>query len=74
MTWCWAGRKPADQFFGPKVFEETAAMIPGARVELFEGETHMLPIERSSDVADLIARFLASAPAAGGAAVPATKP
>jgi pimeloyl-ACP methyl ester carboxylesterase len=49
----------ADQFFGPQVFEETAAMIPGARVRLLEGETHMLPIERSGDVAQAIAEFLA---------------
>jgi pimeloyl-ACP methyl ester carboxylesterase len=34
----------ADQFFGPRVFE---------------GETHMLPIERSGDVAGAVAAFLA---------------
>jgi pimeloyl-ACP methyl ester carboxylesterase len=48
----------ADQYFDRQVFEETARMIPGARVELFEGETHMLPIERSRDVASAVAAFL----------------
>ncbi len=48
----------ADQFFGTRVFEETARMIPGARVALFEGETHMLPIEKASDVAAEIARLV----------------
>ena len=33
-------------------------MIPGARVEPFEGETHMMPIERSRDVASAVAAFL----------------
>lgn len=49
----------ADQFFGTHVFEATARMIPGARVALFEGETHMLPIERSGDVAAAVSAFLA---------------
>lgn len=49
----------ADQFFGTRVFDETAGMISGARVALFGGETHMLPIERSGDVASTVAGFLA---------------
>lgn len=49
----------ADQFFGSGVFEETAKLIAGARIMLYKGETHMLPIERSGDVADAIAAFLA---------------
>jgi pimeloyl-ACP methyl ester carboxylesterase len=36
----------ADQLFDRSAFEETASLIPGARLRLFEGETHMLPIER----------------------------
>jgi pimeloyl-ACP methyl ester carboxylesterase len=48
----------ADQFFGTRVFQETARMIPGAQVELFKGETHMVPIERSGDVARAVAAFL----------------
>jgi pimeloyl-ACP methyl ester carboxylesterase len=55
----------ADQFFGTRVFEEIAGMIPGARVALFEGETHMLPIERSGDVAGAVAAFLAEGLHAG---------
>jgi pimeloyl-ACP methyl ester carboxylesterase len=49
----------ADQFFGAQIFKETAEMIPGAGIALYESETHMLPIERSGDVADAIATFLA---------------
>jgi len=49
----------ADQFFDTQVFQETAGMIPGARLALFEGETHMLPVERSGDVAGAVAAFLA---------------
>ncbi len=48
----------ADQFFGRDDFEETARMIPRARLELFEGERHMLPVERRRDVAGLLADFL----------------
>lgn len=48
----------ADQLFGGEVFKETAALIPNARVQLIEGETHMVPIERSADVAGIIGRFL----------------
>jgi len=51
----------ADQFFGPAVFEETAALIPQATVKLFEGETHMLPIERAGDVAEAILTLLGRA-------------
>lgn len=47
-----------DQFFDAKVLEETARLIPDARLELFENETHMLPVERSRDVAKVVARFL----------------
>ena len=51
----------ADQFFGPQVFEETAALVPHAKVKLFESETHMLPIERAGDVAEAISIHLRSA-------------
>ncbi len=47
----------ADQFFDPAACQETAATIPGAQLRLFEGETHMLPIERSAEVARAIAIF-----------------
>ncbi len=49
----------ADQYFDPRVFEETAATIPGASLKLFEGETHMLPIERSGGVAAALGAFMA---------------
>jgi len=52
----------ADQFFGTQIFRETAEMIPGARVVLFEHETHMVPLERSGDVAGAVAAFLNEAP------------
>jgi len=48
----------ADQLFDRGASEETAAMIPGARIHLFERETHMLPIEKSDDVAGAITDFL----------------
>jgi pimeloyl-ACP methyl ester carboxylesterase len=47
----------ADQLFDRSVFEETASLIPGARLRLFEGETHMLPIEKSGEVAAAIMDF-----------------
>jgi pimeloyl-ACP methyl ester carboxylesterase len=47
----------ADQLFDPKASEETAALIPGAQLHLFEKETHMLPIEKSQEVAAVIANF-----------------
>lgn len=46
-----------DQLFDRTCFEETAALIPKAQLRLFEGETHMLPVERSRDVARAIAVF-----------------
>ncbi|HEX8436572.1 alpha/beta hydrolase [Archangium sp.] len=49
----------ADQFFDTPVFEETARMIPNARLALWEGETHMLPIEKRGEVAIAVAAFLA---------------
>ena len=48
----------ADQLFDPGAFEETAGLIPGARMHLFERETHMLPIEKSAEVAGVIADFV----------------
>ena len=48
----------ADQFFGRHDLEETARLIPRARLEMFEGERHMLPVERRQDVARLLADFL----------------
>ncbi len=51
----------ADQFFGRDDFEETARVIPRARLELFEGERHMLPVERRRHVARLLADFLGGA-------------
>ncbi|HYD14916.1 MAG TPA: alpha/beta hydrolase [Hyphomicrobium sp.] len=46
-----------DQFFGAGVFRETAAMIAGARLALFDRETHMLPLERADAVAQELRRF-----------------
>ena len=48
----------ADQLFDRRASEETARLIPGAEIRLFEGETHMLPIEKSAEVAAAIADFL----------------
>ena len=48
----------ADQYFDRAAFEETAELISGARIRLFERETHMLPIEKSGDMAGAITDFL----------------
>jgi pimeloyl-ACP methyl ester carboxylesterase len=48
----------ADQLFDRTAFEETADLISGARMKLFESETHMLPAEKSSEVAGVIRDFL----------------
>lgn len=50
----------ADQFFDRAACEETAGLIPGADLQLFEGETHMLPVEKSNAVASAITGFLRS--------------
>lgn len=54
----------ADQYFDATAFEETARRIPLARLKLFDGETHMLPVERSRDVARIIVEFLTTNDAA----------
>jgi pimeloyl-ACP methyl ester carboxylesterase len=46
-----------DQLFGAEVFRETAEMIAGARLALFQRETHMLPLERARAVAAEIRGF-----------------
>ena len=48
----------ADQYFDVVAFEETARRIPAARLELFDGETHMLPAERKRGVVRLLSEFL----------------
>jgi pimeloyl-ACP methyl ester carboxylesterase len=54
----------ADQYFDVAAFKETARRIPVARLELFDGETHMLPVERRWDVARVLAEFLTTDDAA----------
>ncbi len=48
-----------DVFFDRQALEEAAGLIPAARLELLEDETHMLPVERPCDVARAISAFLA---------------
>jgi len=48
----------ADQYFDVAAFEETARRLPAARLELFDGERHMLPVERRRHVARVLAEFL----------------
>jgi pimeloyl-ACP methyl ester carboxylesterase len=48
----------ADQFLDRSASEETAGLIPGAQIHLFERETHLLPIEKSDEVAAAITDFL----------------
>jgi len=49
----------ADRVVSPEGSAEIAALIPGARFELLEGAGHMLPMERSADVANLIVQLTA---------------
>ena len=60
----------ADRVVPPAGSVELAELIPGARFELIEGAGHMLPMERSADVADLIAQLAADL----GGAEPASRP
>ena len=55
----WERRELMNQYFDTPVFEETARMIPNARLKLWEGEAHMLPIEKRGEVAIAVAAFLA---------------
>ncbi len=48
-----------DQFFGDRI-ERTASLVPNGSLALFDGETHMVPVERASDVAAKVRAFLAS--------------
>ena len=48
----------ADQFFGG-MFEPTAAAIPNATLAMFDGETHMVPVERARPVGAKLRGFLA---------------
>lgn len=47
-----------DQFFGVEEFTATAEGIKGAALRLFTGETHMLPVERTKDVARAVKEFV----------------
>ncbi len=47
-----------DPFFDVEAMEETARLIPQTQLKLFEGETHMLPVERARDVAKVAKAFL----------------
>lgn len=49
-----------DQFFGVEEFAQTARGIPEAKLQLFNAETHMLPIERNTEVAAAVKKFLAA--------------
>ncbi|MCX7781495.1 MAG: alpha/beta hydrolase [Negativicutes bacterium] len=49
-----------DQFFGIDEFKATADAIKGAKLQIFKNETHMLPLERKSDVSKLVKEFVAN--------------
>jgi pimeloyl-ACP methyl ester carboxylesterase len=51
-----AGR---DQFFSTEAYEETAKLIPNAKLKFFPEETHMILIERNKDIKKAIKEFLA---------------
>jgi pimeloyl-ACP methyl ester carboxylesterase len=48
----------ADQFFGDGMMERTAELVPGAKLQLFAGETHMLPVEKAGAVRRQLRAFL----------------
>lgn len=52
----------ADQFFGDGRMQETAGLIACARLALFSGETHMVPVERGAAVAKAMIAFLEGRP------------
>lgn len=47
-----------DQFFGNGVMAKTASLVPNGSLALFDGETHMVPIERATAVAARVRAFL----------------
>lgn len=47
-----------DQFFDVEAMREMALVMPSARLVLLEKETHMVPLERTRDVAAAIEAFL----------------
>jgi pimeloyl-ACP methyl ester carboxylesterase len=47
----------SDRVVAPGESVRLARLIPGARFELFPDAGHMLPMERSAEVAELILRF-----------------
>jgi pimeloyl-ACP methyl ester carboxylesterase len=49
-----------DRLVPPRYAEDFAALIPNARVEIIEGAGHMLPLERSEQLLNLVEGFLAS--------------
>lgn len=49
-----------DQFFGDGALQRTAAAVPNGSLALFQGETHMLPVERARAVAAKLHEFLSS--------------
>lgn len=47
-----------DPFFDVEAMQETAHLIPATQLKLFNGETHMLPVERPRGVARAVKEFL----------------
>lgn len=49
-----------DQFFSKEIYQETAKLIPNAKLEFFKDETHMVVIEKSLKVRKMIKEFMSS--------------
>ncbi|MHA1518951.1 MAG: DeoR family transcriptional regulator [Promethearchaeota archaeon] len=47
-----------DQFASEEFYRKTAELIPDAHLELFEGKTHTLPVERLFEIQKIIRKFL----------------
>ena len=47
-----------DQFASEEYYRKTAELIPNAHLELFEGKTHTVPVERLFEIKKIIKNFL----------------
>ena len=47
-----------DQFFSKEIFEETAALIPNGKLELFAGEGHYVILERIREIRRILSAFI----------------
>jgi len=61
----------ADRVLPPSESTRIAETVPGARVHVFQGAGHMLPVERSEEVAEQILRLARDVDVVAGRSAPA---